>query len=96
MRLFWIMIVLALAGCSTFKPSGVRPVLNKTEWVSHDGKTMPWQSWAVPAGTKPRGVVIAVHGLSGAKSDFWYLGQELPNAATPSMPTICAGRATTP
>jgi alpha-beta hydrolase superfamily lysophospholipase len=39
---------------------------------------MPVQSWMVPAGSKPRGVVIAVHGLSGAKSDFWYLGQELP------------------
>ncbi|MDP1587888.1 MAG: alpha/beta fold hydrolase, partial [Prosthecobacter sp.] len=76
--LLWIMIALVLAGCSTFKPSGIRTVLNATEWVSHDGKTMPWQSWAVPVGTKPRGVVIAVHGLSGAKSDFWYLGQELP------------------
>lgn len=78
MRLLWIMIALALACCSTFKPSGIRPALYATEWVSHDGKTMPWQSWAVPEGTKPRGVVIAVHGLSGAKSDFWYLGQELP------------------
>ena len=72
------MAVLALAGCATFKPAQSRPVLNAKDWVSYDGKTMPWQSWEVPAGERPRGVVIAVHGLSGAKSDFWFLGQELP------------------
>lgn len=78
MRLLAIMAVLALAGCATFKPAQSRPVLNATDWVSDDGKTMPWQSWEVPVGESPRGVVIAVHGLSGAKSDFWFLGQELP------------------
>ena len=78
MRLVAIMAVLALAGCATFKPAQSRPVLNAKDWVSYDGKTMPWQSWEVPAGESPRGVVIAVHGLSGAKSDFWFLGQELP------------------
>lgn len=69
---------LALASCSTFKSPSERPALRTTDWVSFDGKTMPWQSWPVPAGTKPHAVVIAVHGLSGAKSDFWYLGQEMP------------------
>ena len=78
MRLLAIMAALALAGCATFKPAQSRPVLNTTDWVSDDGKTMPWQSWKVPVGESPRGVVIAVHGLSGAKSDFWFLGQELP------------------
>jgi acylglycerol lipase len=78
MRRVAIMAVLALAGCATFKPAQSRPVLNAKDWVSYDGKTMPWQSWEVPAGESPRGVVIAVHGLSGAKSDFWFLGQELP------------------
>ncbi len=78
MRLLVVVFLLALVGCATFKPSGVRPVLNAENWVSHDGKTMPCQVWPVPAGMTPRGVVIAVHGLSGAKSDFWYLGQELP------------------
>jgi alpha-beta hydrolase superfamily lysophospholipase len=78
MRLLALVFLLALASCATFKPSGVRPVLNSENWVSHDGKTMPCQVWSVPAGMTPRGVVIAVHGLSGAKSDFWYLGQELP------------------
>ena len=78
MRLFLLIMMLALAGCSTFTPLGGRGELRKDEWVSYDGKVMPVQSWMVPAGSKPRGVVIAVHGLSGAKSDFWYLGQELP------------------
>lgn len=78
MRLLAIIMLLALSGCATFKPAQGRPVLNAKDWVSYDGKTMPWKSWAVPAGESPRGVVIAVHGLSGAKSDFWFLGQELP------------------
>jgi alpha-beta hydrolase superfamily lysophospholipase len=73
-----LITTLALAGCSTFKTSGARPALRADDWVSFDGKTMPWKAWPVPSGTKPRGVVIAVHGLSGAKSDFWYLGEILP------------------
>ncbi|MBE2285025.1 MAG: alpha/beta fold hydrolase [Prosthecobacter sp.] len=77
-RLLAVLAVLMLSACAALKPSGVRPVLCAEDWVSFDGKTMPWQSWAVPSGTKPRGIVIAVHGLSGAKSDFWFLGQELP------------------
>ncbi|MFO1485356.1 MAG: alpha/beta fold hydrolase [Verrucomicrobiaceae bacterium] len=78
MRWLVVIAMLALAGCSTITPLGGHGELRKDEWESYDGKTMPWQSWEVPAGTKPRGVVIAVHGLSGAKSDFWFLGQELP------------------
>ena len=78
MRTFVLLLMLALAGCSTITPLGSRGELRKDEWDSHDGKTMPCQAWEVPAGVRPRGVVIAVHGLSGAKSDFWYLGQELP------------------
>lgn len=77
-RLPALLMMLVLSGCAALKPSGVRPVLCAEDWVSFDGKTMPWQSWPVPSGTKPRGIVIAVHGLSGAKSDFWFLGQELP------------------
>ncbi|MDB6003083.1 MAG: hypothetical protein JWR15_70 [Prosthecobacter sp.] len=53
-------------------------MLNAEDWVSYDGKTMPLKSWPVPAGITPRAVVIAVHGLTGAKSDFWYLGEQLP------------------
>jgi alpha-beta hydrolase superfamily lysophospholipase len=32
----------------------------------------------VPQGTKTKAVVITVHGLSGAASDFWLLGERLP------------------
>jgi acylglycerol lipase len=78
MKLLALLFTLLLAGCSTITPLGGRGELRKNDWDSHDGKTMPRKSWDVPAGMKLRGVVIAVHGLSGAKSDFWYLGQELP------------------
>jgi len=78
MRLLPFLLMLLLVGCATFKPAQSRPVLNSNDWVSYDGKTMPWKSWPVPAGVATRGVVIAVHGLSGAKSDFWYLGEQLP------------------
>lgn len=53
-------------------------MLRTNDWISYDGKTMPCKSWPVPSGVELRGVVIAVHGLSGAKSDFWYLGEQLP------------------
>ncbi|MES2506410.1 MAG: alpha/beta fold hydrolase [Verrucomicrobiota bacterium] len=53
-----------------------RPELRPGGWVSYDGKVMPWQEW--PVAEKPRGVVIAVHGLSGAASDFWFIGDKLP------------------
>jgi len=77
MKLFALMLALAFAGCSTIKPLTGRAALRADDWVSFDGKTMPWKEWPVAAGVKPKGVVIAAHGLSGAKSDFWYLGEEL-------------------
>lgn len=78
MKLIGFLLALMLCGCSTIAPLGGRGELRKDDWVSYDDKVMPLQSWSVPAGAKTRGVVIAVHGLSGAKSDFWFLGQELP------------------
>ena len=72
-------VLTVLSGCASVKKMAAgRGVLRAEEWVSYDGKTMPCKVWPVPAGVKPRGVVIAVHGLSGAKSDFWYLGEQLP------------------
>ncbi len=73
-----LFIAVALGACATMPSiSGGRGVLRADDWVSFDGKTMAWKSWSVPAGVRRRGVVIAVHGLSGAKSDFWYLGEML-------------------
>ncbi len=39
---------------------------------------MPWREWPVPSGVQEKAVVITVHGLSGAASDFWLLGERLP------------------
>ena len=78
-RLLMLTVLTVLSGCASVKKMAAgRGVLRAEEWVSYDGKTMPCKVWPVPAGVKPRGVVIAVHGLSGAKSDFWYLGEQLP------------------
>lgn len=70
--------VSCLVGCSQLRPPEVRPMLGEREWVSYDGKVMPWQAWLPPKNVKLKGVVIAVHGLSGASSDFWLLGEKLP------------------
>lgn len=77
LRLLVLAWLLALPACSTLPVTGEKPGLRQYEWTSHDGKVLPWQSWQPPAGTQPRGVVVAVHGLSGAASDFWYLGDRL-------------------
>ncbi len=72
-------VITVLSACASVKKIAAgRGVLCAEDWVSYDGKTMPWKSWSVPAGVTPRGVVITIHGLSGAKSDFWYLGEQLP------------------
>ena len=67
----------ALASCSSLQPC-VQPFLGATTWTSTDGKQMPWRVWRVPGGTKERCVLITVHGLSGAASDFCLLGERLP------------------
>ncbi len=78
-RLLVLTVLTVLSGCASVKKMAAgRGVLRAEEWISYDGKTMPCKVWPVPAGVTPRGVVIAVHGLSGAKSDFWYLGEQLP------------------
>ena len=70
----------ALPGCAAFRARLGTPVMGEKEWSSYDGKIMPWTAWMPSRGTKPRAIVIAIHGLSGAASDFWYLGQELSKA----------------
>jgi acylglycerol lipase len=69
--------VISMTGCSTPRPSLAKPVMGAKEWSSYDGKIMPWTAWMPADGAKPRAVVIAIHGLSGAASDFWYLGERL-------------------
>lgn len=69
---------LALAGCAAFRARLGSPLLGAREWSSYDGKVMPWTAWLPSHGRSPRAVVITVHGLSGAASDFGLLGQALP------------------
>lgn len=52
------------------------PRLTAEGWQASDGKSLPRSQW-LPTG-RPRAVVVAVHGLSGAASDFWPLGERLP------------------
>ncbi|MCE0498291.1 MAG: alpha/beta hydrolase [Methylacidiphilales bacterium] len=47
------------------------------DWLAPDGEIFPWSLWDIPAGQRPRAVVIAVHGLSGAAIDFEPLGRHL-------------------
>ena len=72
-------VCIVLCSCASVKKlTGGHGKLADEEWVSYDSKTMPCKVWPVPAGVTPRGVIITVHGLSGAKSDFWYLGEQMP------------------
>lgn len=66
----------AFASCSAPR-ANVRPALGAKTWTSTDGKQMPWREWRVPDRVKPRCVIIAVHGLSGAAEDFHLLGERL-------------------
>ncbi len=48
-----------------------------TSWTCRDGKVLPCKHWpGEPA--QPRAVFICVHGLSGAASDFWPVGESFP------------------
>jgi alpha-beta hydrolase superfamily lysophospholipase len=78
MRMLCLLLVLGFAGCSNLTPRIARPSLGEQTWTSFDGKAMPCQKWLPPADVRLRGAVIAVHGLSGASSDFWFLGAGLP------------------
>lgn len=52
-------------------------MLGKDTWRSWDGKEMPWRAHDAAPGTRLRAVVVTVHGLSGAASDFWMLEEAL-------------------
>jgi len=49
------------------------------EWETPDGETFSYSLWAdgLPAGQRPRAVVVAVHGLSGAALDYEPLARHL-------------------
>src|SRR5271170_3067071 len=49
------------------------------EWKASDGETFSYSLWAadLPPDQRPRAVVVAVHGLSGAALDYEPLGRHL-------------------
>lgn len=70
--------MLLLCQCSTVSRNPAR--LDAGHFTASDGKEMPFTRWPAkptkPA--KPRAVVLCVHGLSGAASDFWPAGEAFP------------------
>lgn len=51
--------------------------LAEDRWAGRDGKDMPFTLWKSKT-ARAKGVVICIHGLSGAASDFWPVGESLP------------------
>lgn len=76
--LLCLTVMVTLMSCQSVSLKPDHAFLGETEWISGDGKAMPYKVWLPARHTRIRGVVIAVHGLSGAASDFWLLGEKLP------------------
>jgi len=70
------------AGATEAKP--VPALAEKTQedtiWKSSDGEEFPYTVWTPKSGVKT--VIVAVHGLSGAASDFEPLGEYLMEQST--------------
>ena len=66
-----------IAPAATLEPA--RGLGGKT-WISDDGSEFPFTRWEAKSGSKK--VVVAVHGLSGAASDFEPLGEFLSERST--------------
>ena len=77
-RVLAALLACALVSCAHVPAMQPKPMLGKNTWRSYDGKEMPWRPHDVPAGTPLRAVLITLHGLSGAASDFWMLDESLP------------------
>lgn len=83
LALGWFLTAVVLTQCAVMPARSHPPRLHPATWSAGDGKSLPYTLWPVPSETKheltpPKAVLICVHGLSGASSDFWPLGQELP------------------
>ncbi len=83
-RQVWTALALACLTQCAFMPARTQPPrLHPATWSAGDGKSMPYAHWpaapaAISKSDRPKAVLLCVHGLSGASSDFWPLGQELP------------------
>ena len=73
--------LIAFCLCQCASPRSRNPLLTMepplTEWTARDGKTLPCKYWPGEP-RNPKGVIICVHGLSGAASDFWPVGESFP------------------
>jgi acylglycerol lipase len=84
MRHLLLLCLLALGGVVQCAHNGARPQPARlsmdtasSTWAPRDGKVLPFTRW--PGGPESiRGVVICIHGLSGAASDFWPIGDSIP------------------
>src|SRR4051812_3035620 len=72
------LLAVLLANCAVVRVKPVKPALAEHTWTSFDGKEMPWQAGNPVAAGNLRAVVITIHGLSGAASDFWMLEDTWP------------------
>src|SRR5688572_18305179 len=74
-----VFAALLLCQCAATRVKIRIPVMDPslTFWTSRDGKQLPCKHWPGEP-VNPRAVIICVHGLSGAASDFWPVGESLP------------------
>ena len=88
-KLIAIFAIFPLVGCASraqlpagdAKPAPVADDLVGGEnWTSGDGEQFPFTAWAPKSNVKT--VIVAVHGLSGAASDFEPLGEYLQERST--------------
>ena len=72
-------LLLAVAGslCQCAHVKTVSPSLTPTDFTAADGKSMPYARWSTES-PPPKAVIICIHGLSGAASDFWPVGERFP------------------
>lgn len=81
--LFSILMGLALLVLCSCKSMKIGADMQKNElmsrhWRSYDGKVMPWTSGEKVKEEPAKAVVITIHGLNGAASDFWQLSRDWP------------------
>ncbi len=70
--------ILQCAGTGSHpRPARQSMDLASSRWAARDGKVLPFTKWPGEP-SAARGVVICIHGLSGAASDFWPVGDSFP------------------
>ena len=76
---FRLILLLVVSGflCQCAHVKTVPPALTATDFTATDGKIMPCARWSADS-PPPKAVIICVHGLSGAASDFWPVGERFP------------------